>query len=271
MKGLITNLQRFSLHDGPGIRTTVFLKGCPLHCVWCHNPENISPYNEVIFLNTECIACKRCIDVCPMGCFSWHEKIIFSSEKCNKCGCCIGSCPVRCLRWAGYEITIDEILPKLLADKDYYDFSGGGVTLSGGEPFYQFDFTFALLEQLKKCGIHTAVDSCADVDFVFLEKVLPFVDIFLFDLKLLDAHNHYIFTGKDNIRIIENIKHLADIKKPFLLRVPMIKNVTDTKENIDEIKIFVDNLPIKTTIEFIPFNQLMREKYLMLGRPCMDF
>lgn len=268
MKGVITKIQRFSLHDGPGIRTTVFLKGCPLACVWCQNPENISIYSEVLFLNNRCLNCLKCLNVCPKGCFAFEEQISFKSKSCNRCGLCIETCPVLALEWSSREATCKDILSEIIKDKLYYDISGGGVTLSGGEPLAQPEFCFYLIKDAKSLGLHVVVDTCGYASGNILEKIIPFVDLFLFDLKFIDNRLHKEYTGKSNDIILDNFKLLCQAKKSIIVRVPIIARKTDTQENLLEIKEFVGQFDAGIKIDYVPFNPLMRQKYGMLGGDC---
>ncbi len=186
MKGLITNIQRFSIHDGPGIRTTVFFKGCSLSCAWCQNPEAMSDRSEIIHFASNCIACKKCIEICPGRCFSYETSVEFNSDGCDQCGLCIENCPVGALKWSSMQMSSDDVLKEVMRDKPYYDVSGGGITLSGGEPLNQIDFCHDIVSKSKALGLHVAIDTsgCADADA--FDRIIPFVDLFLYDIKFID-------------------------------------------------------------------------------------
>ena len=268
MNGLITNIQRFSVHDGPGIRTTVFLKGCPLSCLWCQNPEAMSNQPEVIFHSEQCIACKTCLRVCPKKCMAWGGIISFKSDNCDQCGICIEHCPVNALRWSSEEISARQVLNEVIKDRVYYDISGGGITLSGGEPLQQIDFCHDLLKKSKKEKLHTALDTSGYASVKTLEKIMPLVDLFLFDIKFVNPRFHEKYTGLSNTPIIANFKKLCKAWKTIIVRIPLIPGVTDSKTNLEEIEAFVKEQDNRIMIERIPFNLLMRKKYHMLGRSC---
>ena len=207
MKALISDIKHFAVHDGDGIRTTVFFKGCPLKCVWCHNPESIDFKPRVAYYENKCIGCGECISVCSSGAHKiTQDGHIFERDLCVACGKCEKACLGEALKFYGKEMTVDELLPILLEDKDFYETSGGGVTLSGGECLCLADFCAELLQMLKKEGINTAVDTCGYVPKESIDKVLPYTDTFLYDIKAIDENVHMKCTGKSNRLILENIK-----------------------------------------------------------------
>lgn len=266
MKGIITKIQRFSLHDGPGIRTTIFLKGCPLACVWCQNPETITSYPEVLFLDNRCLDCQKCLTACPSGCFNFNEQIEFESKNCNRCGLCIDFCPVHALVWSSQGLSLKDISSEIAKDKLYYDISGGGVTFSGGEPLAQAEFCYSLAREAKSRGMHVAVDTSGCVPKAALARLVPFIDLFLFDIKFMDTKMHQKYTGQANDVILSNFKFLCAAKKSIIVRVPMVSGITDTRENLSQINSFVKQVDPAIKIELIPFNFLMSGKYDMLGK-----
>lgn len=267
MKGLITNIQRFSLHDGPGIRTTIFFQGCPLSCIWCHNPETISDHKCIIYDRKKCIDCNNCIDACAERCFSNTSNSRFNSKNCNQCGECIDICETGALYWSSRWYDLELILNIVEKDRVYYSQSNGGITLSGGEPFAQFEFCYDLSKALKGKGFHVAMDTSGYVSWRLIEKILPFVDLFLFDLKVFDEANHKKLTGKSNRLIIENFNKLCTTSsKKITVRVPMIADCFDSEENIQKIKNLVLNSSSGVKIEFIPHNKFHKEKYRMIGK-----
>ncbi|MBI2341613.1 MAG: glycyl-radical enzyme activating protein [Deltaproteobacteria bacterium] len=266
MTGLITNIQRFCIHDGPGIRTTVFFKGCPLSCVWCQNPETIKSLNEVLFAERDCISCKICIEACPHDCFKWMDKIIYNSDKCDQCGICVDECPSGALKWAAKEFTVEGVLNEIMRDSEYYIVSSGGCTLSGGEPLFQYEFSYELTKNLKSAGIHVTIDTAGSVSPDLFRKITGFADLFLFDLKFIDGELHRRWTGVSNELILENFQTLCEFGKDVVVRVPLIKGITDGYKNISDIKKYT--LSKKVKVEFIPFNKLAAKKYHMLGRDC---
>lgn len=272
--GLILHLQRFSTEDGPGIRTTVFFKGCPLRCIWCHNPEGISSEPQVQWLENRCIGCGSCIRTCPRGCLCRVEQgVVIDRDVCDGCGECAEACPANAMELLGKWVSLDELLNELLKDHVYFEKSGGGVTLSGGEPAMQPDFASALLRGLKERGINTAVDTCGVCSVSALDKLLLYTDIVLFDLKEAEPEKHYSFTGANNQRIFDNLLYIRDYilnqdpRKVLWIRTPLIPGATDTRDNIASLGTFIArNLPgIVDRWELCAFNNLCRDKYRRLG------
>ena len=260
MIGRINGVKRFEIHDGEGIRTTIFMKGCPLNCLWCHNPENISPKKQLYFLKNKCIQCKKCQTVCSLHTFKDNEHSI-DRNLCAFCSKCVNVCPVNALGIYGEDVTVEEILPVLLADKDYY--TPGGVTISGGEPLMQATFCANLLKALKKENIHTAVDTCLYAEQDELEKLLPYTDIFLVDVKAIDEEIHKRLTGKGNSLILENLKYLESLNVPVEIRIPYIP-----KLNVSEIPKIAQFLrPFKniTGVKLLPYHDFYKNKSLSLG------
>lgn len=265
MNGLVNKIQRFSIHDGPGIRTTVFLKGCPLSCSWCQNPETKTDNIEVLFFFSRCIACRKCLELCPEHCFSWEGKIRFRSDKCDQCGLCIESCPSGALTWSATRMSVDEILHEVLKDRMYYDLSKGGITISGGEPLHQLNFCEDLVIKAKESGLNVAVDTSGYVKTEALLRIMPFVDLFLYDIKVINDVLHKKYTGVSNDIILANFRKLCELKKNTIVRIPLIPGITDGQENISQIKKFVRHISKEIKIDYIPFNTLIEQKYRMLG------
>ena len=273
-KGLILHLQRFSTEDGPGIRTTVFFKGCPLRCPWCHNPESISVKPQVQWLENRCIGCKTCITICPEGCLSKTEQgIVIDRELCTGCGICAEACPSNAMELLGTRVSLDELFAELIKDQTYFEKSGGGVTVSGGEPTMQCNFVAALLRRLKEKGINTALDTCGVCSTNCLEKMLPYTDTVLFDLKDVEPDKHYDFTGQYNQRIFDNLLYIRNYiadrapEKVLWIRTPLIPGATASCDNITGIGAFIaKNLAgIVQRWELCAFNNLCRDKYRRLG------
>ena len=237
MKARICDIKKFAVHDGPGIRTTLFLKGCSLKCVWCHNPESISPEPQEAFYAHKCIGCGTC------------RAEGFTADQC----------PAQARILYGREVTVDEILPELLEDRDFYQTSGGGVTLSGGECLLQADFCAALLQKLKAEGIHTAVDTCGFVSRSALDKVLPFTDLFLYDIKAIDEEVHLRCTGQKNALILENFRYIKSLGKPIEVRYPYVPGYNDTQAQA--IADFVGDTPVKV----LAYHNFAGSKYDALG------
>jgi pyruvate formate lyase activating enzyme len=272
--GQILHLQRLSTEDGPGIRTTVFFKGCPLHCAWCHNPESISSRMQTQWFAVRCLDCRTCIEACPNSCLTMTDNgLLIDRVRCQACGKCAEACPSGALEAIGTTVSVEELLTELLKDSAYFNKSGGGVTLSGGEPTFQPDFAEALLRGLKEQGIATALDTCGLTSTHTLDRLLPFTDLVLFDLKLNDPSLHLEFTGVSNKQILENLVHIRDYRRtqirPFELwiRTPLIPGATATEENLQDVgRYLVDTLNESVSRwELCAFNNLCRDQYKRLG------
>lgn len=270
---MILHLQRFSTEDGPGIRTTVFFKGCPLRCAWCHNPESISPHKQVHWIETRCINCGTCLEICPKSALRKSEiGLHIDWSLCDGCGICVEECPGGALEMLGKEISVNDLADELEKDRVFYEQSGGGVTLSGGEPLTQSDFAFALLNELRARGIHVAVDTCLICKPETLRRALESSDMLLLDLKLMDAKSHKKFTGSDNRRVFENFKSAAgwlkDMpQKRVWVRTPLIPGATAFEGNLHAIGVFLNetfNGGLERW-ELCAFNNLCKDKYRRLG------
>lgn len=271
MKGRIFDIQRFSIHDGPGIRTTVFLKGCPLRCLWCHNPEGISPKPQLSYLPDKCIGCGECFKVCPEGAFekgppvAMGPKAVLDRARCTSCGACAPVCDPKALEMVGLEVSVDEILAIVLRDREYYEHSGGGMTLSGGEPLFQPEFAEALLRAAKQHRLHTVVETSGYAEWKVFEAVRPFVDLFLYDYKETDPALHESFIGKSNQLILENLRKLHAAGAGILLRCPVIPEFNARSEHLDGIAALARELPRLKGVELLPYHRLGRAKLNRFG------
>ncbi len=266
MTGLIFNIQRFSVNDGPGIRTTVFFKGCPLHCRWCHNPESISPHKELILREDRCVRCGDCMKLCRNGAISEdHGAYVTSRERCQQCGDCVEECYAEAREIVGYELTVDALMEEIGKDLVFFDQSGGGVTFSGGEPLLQHEFLTAALEACQQKKYHTAIDTTGFTSPAILERVSAYVDLFLFDLKTLDDARHKEYTGVSNHLILENLGRLSRWKKNVIVRVPVIPGVNDQAEDIHKLGDFVASLGNIREIQLLPYHETGVDKYHRLG------
>jgi pyruvate formate lyase activating enzyme len=274
--GRILHLQRLSTEDGPGIRTTVFFKGCPLRCEWCHNPESISPYPQVQWLENRCIGCRTCLGACPNGCLTMTEQgVAIDRERCTGCGSCAEACPANAMELLGTDVTVDELVREVSKDRTYFETSGGGVTASGGEPAMQPGFVAAFLARLKELDISTALDTCGLASRQGLETILPHVDLVMFDLKEIDPQKHQAFTGQRNEAIFEALLFVRDTiveRAPgtrLWIRTPLIPGATATEENLLGLgRFIVENLDgLVERWELCAFNNLCRDKYRRLGMP----
>jgi pyruvate formate lyase activating enzyme len=267
--GLIFNIQRFSVHDGPGIRTTLFFKGCSLQCAWCHNPESISPHPEMMLRSDLCLNCGACIAACPQEAIAATPAgPVTERKKCIACGHCAKACPVDARVQVGGEMTVAEVLQTVLADRVFYDQSGGGVSFSGGEPTRQPDFLHALLEASRDEGLHTVVDTCGYAPWPVFARIAKLTDLFLFDLKMIDPEKHRHWTGVSNRRILENLTRLDAEGSAVSLRMPVIPGINDNPEDLDKMADWLGTLRHVQTLHLLPFHRGGTEKYLRLDRPC---
>lgn len=264
--GIILEPKRFAVHDGPGIRTTFFLKGCPLRCIWCHNPESVPPHPELAYYAHKCIRCGECVSICPNGAHSMREeKHEFHRSLCTACGKCERACLGRALRLYGKRITPEEATALALEDRAFYEQSGGGVTLSGGEPLFQPEFCLELLKQLKTAGVHTALDTCCFVPRTALEAVLPVTDVFLVDFKHADSSEHRKLTGQGNELILDNLHFLSERGAEIEIRIPFVPGCNDSDENMERTGEILGGLNVKS-VKLLPYHDLARTKYASLGR-----
>ncbi len=253
IKANIFDITRNSFVDGPGIRTTVFFKGCNLRCAWCHNPESQNSEREMMFFKNKCTGCGTCKEVCPNH-----------LESCDFCGKCERYCPQNARKLCGKEMTVDEVIQEVIKDKVFYDASGGGVTFSGGECMLQIDFLAECLRKCKENGIHTAVDTAGLVPWRYFEKILPFSDLFLYDVKLIDKEKHKRFVDADNDLILENLKKLSATEKDVIVRIPVIGGVNDNETEMNKIAEVLNNIRY-SDIELLPYHKLGENKYEALG------
>jgi pyruvate formate lyase activating enzyme len=271
IRGTVFDIQRFSVHDGPGIRSTVFLKGCSLRCFWCHNPEGIRPQPEIQFEPDRCIGCGECVLACPQDAQSLDGgQRVFVRERCDACGQCVDTCYAGALSLVGRAMSVDDVLAEVLQDRAFYASSGGGVTLSGGEPVLQMEFARALLARLQAEGVHTAIETAGYYPWGRLEALLPHIDLVMMDLKQMDSDRHRDATGAPNEPILATARRLAETSIPLIFRVPVIPTVNDTPDAIRSIADFVGALSAlrgaALPLELLPFHRLAENKYTSLGR-----
>lgn len=255
MKATIFDIERNSFVDGPGIRTTVFFKGCNLKCAWCHNPESQDYKPQMMFYKDKCTGCGKCKEKCPNN-----------LEKCDLCGNCTIYCPVEARRVCGKVYTAHEILEEVIKDKAFYDNSGGGVTFSGGECMLQIDFLLEILKKCKQNGISTAVDTAGHIPFENFEKILPYTDMFLYDFKIFDSEKHKEYVGVGNELILENLAKLLKIGAKVYVRIPVIAGVNDSVEEMQQIKAFLYENGKPEKVELLPYHAMGENKYRAIGK-----
>ena len=263
--GYIFDLRRYAVQDGPGIRTTLFLKGCPLACLWCHNPESQGFAPEVMPQERLCIGCGLCFQACPQH-FSAPLPPLGEERECLHCGRCAEVCPTGARLLVGRQVTAAEILPQLLRDRPFYDQSGGGVTLSGGEPLAQPEFTLELLQMLGREEIHRSLDTSGYAPAELVRTLAPYCDLWLYDIKLMDPELHRRYTGVDNALIFSNLRLLAELGAEVIIRVPLIPGVNDTAAEGEALKAMALSLSRRYPIQYLPYHALPEGKYAALGR-----
>jgi pyruvate formate lyase activating enzyme len=268
VKGIVFNIQRYSIQDGPGIRTTVFVKGCPLHCAWCSNPESQNPRPEIAHRDSVCDGCGRCVAICHAQAISVKGKTVtIDRALCDNCGKCIAVCGPGALKTFGDEMTAGEVFRQVEKDAEFYRQSGGGVTVSGGEPLAQPDFVAALFKLCQQHGIHTCIETSGCASVSALEKVLAHTDLVLFDIKLTGSVAHRQWTGQPNEAIIHNLRIVVEKGVPVIIRVPLIPGVNDSKEEIRHIARTAGGLlPKPARIDLLPYHKYGMGKYQQLDR-----
>lgn len=275
IKGVVFDIQKYSMHDGPGVRTLVFLKGCPLRCKWCSNPESISPVFQVMCRADQCVSCGRCITVCPSDV---HKMVAVSNGQsqhqvdrtatCIGCGACAKSCSAKALRIAGREMTVDEVVNVIMEDQFFYFTSGGGVTLGGGEPTFQPVFAGAILRQARLNGVHTAMETCGQSTWEVYRELAPHTDLFLYDLKHIDPDKHKANTGVSNERILNNLTRLLEFGANVLVRIPLISGVNDDPDSLSGALAWLEKIASNAAnlkgVEVLPYHRLGESKYYQL-------
>lgn len=267
VKGLVFDIMKFAIHDGPGIRTAVFLKGCPLRCLWCHNPESMEGMPELSFLPSKCIGCGRCVKACPEGCHKLTpEGHAFDRSKCVRCEACAKACHAQALEMIGREMGVPEVLEAVMEDKPFYETSGGGMTLSGGEPMFQFEFTLALLKEAKAHGLHVCMETCGFAPVERYAEILPYVDVFLFDVKESDPARHLEYTGVPLKPIRESLAFLDSKGARLVLRCPIVPGFNAREDHLKAAGRLADSLNSVVQIDLEPYHPLGIEKSGRLGR-----
>lgn len=267
MKGKVYDIQKFAIHDGPGIRTLVFMLGCPLKCLWCSTPQTQKPSPEILYIESNCKKCLRCVDECPEKVITFSdEKIKIDRKLCTTCGQCVDVCPNQALKIVGDQRTVEELFQDVMKDNPFYRRSGGGVTIGGGEATMQQEFVTALLKKCKEIYIHTAMETCGYVKWEEMEKILEYIDLLYFDIKHMDSHIHKELTGVPNELILENARNASKMR-PTIIRIPIIPGYNDSEENLLNTAKFAAELGENLLrIELLPYHRFGIGTYEQLGR-----
>lgn len=269
-QGIIFDIKRYSIHDGPGIRTTVFLKGCPLSCWWCHNPESQSAFTEMIYRSERCIGCGACEKACIRGAIRLTQRgYVADPDRCNGCGDCAGVCPSEAREAVGRSIAVEELAREMQKDVLFFEESGGGVTFSGGEPLSQPDFLAAALVAARELEIHTAVDTCGFAPRHVLETIAPLTRLLLFDLKLMDPDLHRKYTGVSNETILGNLEWLTRNNYETVVRIPVIPGINDSEDNIEAVGRFLSSLSRRPDVNLLAYHASAVEKYRRFEMPYL--
>jgi pyruvate formate lyase activating enzyme len=268
MTGRIFDIKRYSIHDGPGIRTTIFLKGCALHCLWCHNPESIDPGPELMHWPGRCARCYACVKACPLAAISKDQAgaVVIDRTRCDLCGKCAAACLYDAMQMVGREASVEDILAEVEKDRIFYEQSGGGVTLSGGDPFVQSDFAEALIDACRSRGIRTALDTAGMSQNGVLDRLAAKTDLVLYDLKCMDEARHREFTGVSNAPILENLKRLAAAGTEIWIRIPLVHGINDDDDHIRRTIAFLQSLKTIRRVGILPYHSGGLEKARRIGR-----
>lgn len=268
ISGIVFDIKRYAIHDGPGIRTTIFVKGCPLRCLWCANPESQILQPEIVWFEDKCIECSKCVSKCPADAIKIDEKNrrVIQWNICTLCGECSKVCPAEALNQIGKHMTVEEVMKEIEKDIIFYTLSGGGVTISGGEPLVQWKFVREIFRKCQEEAIHTALYTCGHSSWEIMKEVLEFVDLVLYDIKVIDAEKHLKYTGVTNRVILENAKRIDSEGIPLMIRIPIIPGYNDSEKSIRHTAEFIVRLKHVKEVGILPYHCYGLQKYKRLGR-----
>jgi pyruvate formate lyase activating enzyme len=263
---LFFDIKRYAINDGPGIRITLFFKGCPLSCAWCHNPEGLSPQKEKLYTRKKCIGCQACVQHCPEGALTLTPNGIAANHAlCRLCGRCVEACPTKAMEMSGAEYSLDYLMGEIEKETVFMDQSGGGVTFCGGEPLMHADTLFELLCRCRRLGIHRAVDTTLYASAATVARIMEETDLFLVDLKLMDSGKHRYYCGVPNERILSNLRTVAEAGKAFVIRIPLVEGVNAGEDNIRSSAAYLSTLPWSGTVHLLPYHDIAHSKHAKLG------